>query len=273
MGYESGEFGISISTESGLEGLKAKNAEGTNKEKILLVNLRTLVRNAYGVIGSDIIKVEDIVNLVLSDIELIKTYISNFTTPMTLEIYHCTYDKLTRQRVATIRTKFTEKQQDMVDLLDAATKSLALIANTLNGPSPNFKLTICDTRLTEWREPVVLLSHIPVDLLSYNEFPSMCLLESHTGVIKQRGEFHTKLKGTFTNPLPFNIFTLNIFGDKAMFFDGAPIKLRNLVNKLSTRHSWSPITSMRYMVDNIAKDSKLHPADKEIILKLSSIKY
>lgn len=67
---------------------------------------------------------------------------------------------------------------------------------------------------------VLLLSHIPFDLLSYSNFVRLDLLESNTGVIKTRKSWNTKY---FKMPhedmsfLPFNEYLLSIFGDHVMF--------------------------------------------------------
>lgn len=267
MEFESGDFGISVGTENGIEGLKKAQEASEFRGDLLLINVSTLIRNAQSVITTGFATIENVTALVLSDMGLIKQLVKRLPTPIPVEFYYCTYEKLRKQKQVVFKSSFTDKQQLLVDVQDGAT--LAILSNE------DYKkdIVLLDTRLDKWRKDAALMSHIPADLLSFNEFQNLRLLESHTGTIKGRELFYTKLRRDAKVPLPFNIFTLNVFGDKAMFFEGQPVKVRNVFNKLVAKYKWTAITSLRYMIHNIESDASLHQRDKDVILNLSKVTY
>lgn len=66
----------------------------------------------------------------------------------------------------------------------------------------------------------LIVTHVPWDLLSYDKFRRLDLLESHTGLVKTRKDWNTKY---FKVPdkdmsfLPFMEYLLTVFGDHVMF--------------------------------------------------------
>lgn len=264
MEYEAGEYGISVSTEIALEKLKLAIDTNEFRGEQLLISVRTLVRNAMCVMTPTSVTPANVTALVLSDLELIRQYVARYSKPIELAFYYCNYRRLKSQPVVKLKTKFTEKQSVINDMIDTVSKSLS---ETIKD------ITTVDTRLDQWRKDAVIITHMPVDLLSFNEFPNLRLIESHTGVIKGREVFHTKLRRDSKVAMPFNVFTLNMYGDKAMHFEGQPIKVRNMFNKMAAKYNWTAVTSLRYMVDNIEKDTSINQFDRDLIIELSKVRY
>ena len=92
---------------------------------------------------------------------------------------------------------------------------------------------------------ILLLSHIPTDLLSYKYFKTLDLLESHTGAIKGRKDYNTKyakVPGMDMSFLPFYEAGLVTFGDKVMFRP-KPVKERLALYEHLKRAKVNPFTS------------------------------
>lgn len=88
----------------------------------------------------------------------------------------------------------------------------------------------------------LIVTHLAVDLLSYRNFDSMELLESHTGNIKNRSLWYTKYNnGKELTMIPFTQYFLRIFGDKEFF---APLDkaLRRELVDLAVSERWNSLT-------------------------------
>lgn len=133
-----------------------------------------------------------------------------------------------------------------------------------------FNYEIVEQELPPAREPILLLSSFVIDLLSAARFPSITLLESYTGKLKKRPEWFTKLnlRSTKENPveIPFNKFTIQIFGDKSGAIQGASRQLRSAVREMAMKDHWTPVTSTEKIKYSI---SKL----KDVEIKKSLSKY
>lgn len=91
----------------------------------------------------------------------------------------------------------------------------------------------------------VIITNHPVDLLSRTKFRELRLLESHTGAIKSKGQWYTKLSdGKLLSNIPFNRFTIQIFGDGPFQFERWGHKFRNEIISLAHDNRWTPVTSL-----------------------------
>ena len=127
-----------------------------------------------------------------------------------------------------------------------------------------------EQELPKANEPVIMLTSFVVDLLSAYNFPILYLLESFTGRIKRRQEWYTKINvgkdkihGNIT--VPFNKFTVQIFGDKSGALTKADIELRKVVKEMAIKDHWTPLTTMDKIKYSISKlsNAKL----KELLFK------
>lgn len=102
-----------------------------------------------------------------------------------------------------------------------------------------------DTLIPKANGNAWLVSHLPIDLLSRYQFTSLKLLESHTGALVDPMSWNKKI---FSNQkyrrMPFNHFTLSIFGDRSKMFAGHPMKVRKAIAQLAETAKWTPMTSI-----------------------------
>ena len=88
-----------------------------------------------------------------------------------------------------------------------------------------------------------MLTHVAYDLLSYNKFNTLHLLESHTGKCKDISLWWTKLSNSKDlMRIPFNILTLQIFGDSQIFLP-FPIETRKQILQLAEDKKWTNVTT------------------------------
>jgi hypothetical protein len=91
----------------------------------------------------------------------------------------------------------------------------------------------------------VIITNHPVDLLSRTKFKELRLLESHTGAIKSKSQWYTKLSdGKLLSNIPFNRFTIQVFGDGPFQFERWGHKFRGEIINLARESRWTPVTTM-----------------------------
>jgi hypothetical protein len=100
----------------------------------------------------------------------------------------------------------------------------------------------CDLK-PETKSDSLILTNYAYDLLSYKHFNKLDLLESHTGVLKPKSMWYTKLlNGKDLNRIPFNSLSIQVFGDKETF-SGMPHKVKSLILELAEKYQWTQVTS------------------------------
>ena len=101
-------------------------------------------------------------------------------------------------------------------------------------------------------DSALLFTHVPFDLLNYDNFVKLDLLESHTGMIKTRKDWNTKyypIPNHDMSFLPFMEYLLVTFGDHVMFSPDPIAKRLELYDALKKK-SVNPLTtefSMSFM--------------------------
>lgn len=91
----------------------------------------------------------------------------------------------------------------------------------------------------------LIVTHYPVDLLSRYRFNGLDLLESHSGNIKKPSQWNTKLGiKDGRERLPFNAFTLQVFGDNSTMFKPLVMPLRRRILEIASANHWSSVTTM-----------------------------
>lgn len=91
---------------------------------------------------------------------------------------------------------------------------------------------------------MLMLTHYPHELFWKDQFDRLLLLESHTGRIKPYNLWYTKLNGIKSNerPMPFNRFTLQVFGD-GVLIEGQSRTIKGQLKQLVESRKWSPVTT------------------------------
>lgn len=250
-----GWFGASVGTSLAFERITNTGEFEQKFDKTLIqdmesiwVNLRTLIRNAHNAIDTQdqqYVTGQQLAEAVAEDWEAIVSAVQETNPNCDIELYLCTYEGINGEfPEANFRNSSTTKQ------LSYETVERDVISYFLDNYSEElmkFKWQLSGSK------GCVLLTHLPLDLVSYPKFPSLKLLESHTGAVKERRHWHTKMKIKKDGPvIPFCRAMLVVFGDSAMF-SPQPIKARKLLLEISVKGNWHPLTTMA----KIEQDVKL----------------
>ncbi len=255
---EMGFYAISVPTSQALEslantGIFAKDSVPVIEScETLMVNLRTLVRNAVNAFGSKAMRmsVDVLVDAVRADVEGINDYLDYISSKVRLEIYYCDYDDIPRRFPnAILKTPHTERQVIMANLANAT------LAKLRKEPIHGIDVLNTDWKLSGVND-TLLLTHYYLDLLSAKDFPNLRLIESHTGTVKTKAGFHTKLKLPKGVPnLPLNGLTIQVFGDGTLFAP-QPKEVKKEFSNVAVKREWHALTTETRMFDSLQLTSR-----------------
>lgn len=220
-------------------------------------NLWTLARNLHNAIPlayRDSVSGHD-AGMVLAEeaMEVVSAVESTSAASVQGLIYYPSYAGLQREyKKGRLRTPTTDKQKASQALLqemcDVAAKQLE------TNHKKHFK-RFNVRLLPDGYGNTLLFTHFPVDLLSESRLGRCSLLESHTGVVKQKNLWYTKLfAGKTLSNIPFNAATLQIFGDDHQFRPWET-KIKNALIQMAKDHRWSWATTNSKM----RQDMSTHP--------------
>jgi hypothetical protein len=257
---EVGQFPLSIATSLALEGALGMYPERPPvvpppilEYQELWINVRTLMRNLLGSLPPDFVETfqPGFFALVLpQEISFIETELLRRSQGMLRTVcYVADHTDLKRTLPgAQLRAAVTPRQ-----IFHDATEREGL--NQLVEHA-GLDVRRCRTELPGHQHKALVMTHHPVDLLSRYQFRQLDLLESHTGIIKDPSQWYTKLSGgRELPPLPFNAFTLSLFGDNNQLLQTHPLKLRRAVLAVAESNNWSAVTT----VDKIRHSLKQIP--------------
>lgn len=239
---EMGAIPISIGTSLAIEALRQP---GVPAYDALWVNLRTLFRNLMSCVPTHVRDdandrdVAEVLEEEMGHISEAISILSNGTKPVKWYITKPeTLNKILPDAI--IRAPKTTLQKSQAALCDAALgRLLAKYQKEIQVFSP----------IMYGQGKAMVLTHFPEDLLSRKHFAEMYLLESHTGKIKNHDQFNTKLGDIDDFPkLPFNGFTLTVFGDKQVLIYQMPGKVRSMVLDVAKKANWTPMTTKDRML-------------------------
>lgn len=245
-----GFFPISIATSLALEGLYQVGEHADDHPALIddaaemeeiWINIRTLARNCLGAFESSThSRLTDFVlrDAIQQDIDQLKETIEK-QNKHRLVFYMATHKTINRQ-LPEMRFRhsnadeLTEKQK-LTESFE--TKLIKYAVDYLGAVTKTF-----DTKLHS-NAKVIIITHQPIDLLSYYYFPGMVLLESHTGKVKSRMLWATKLNTPKkTECIPFTLSMLTVFGDGNMIA-AQDLKLRKVLLKLGEKYHWHAMTT------------------------------
>lgn len=246
--HETGAFALAIGTSLAIEGLvgvhpgKPNQPSGHRAINALWVNVRTLVRNYYQSVKSadaERIKFPDAALVVFNEIQALPDILRSQNKNIEIVFYHQPMENIKQQFPnANYRKAKTDKQ-----VFYQRFEDITLIHVLAECKNAGVKVEIIKNQPVSGRKIVAILSHIPKDLFWKSSFERMFLLESHTGKLKTYVDWYTKLQGVKSdNPLPLNEFTLQVFGDAAIF-DSQDKKIRAEVKQLAAVKRWNGSTS------------------------------
>lgn len=217
-------------------------------------NIETLYRNIIGSVSSEVQKsllAGEIIEVMIEETGLIKELIENNTLGKTSVVFYRNMQKdLARSHPhARLRQPKTDNQISANTLLD---KSCEVFFKHHKGHAD---YRMFDRVLTPLGKPKALfVTHQAYDLLSERNFDTLDLLESHTGVLKKKSLWYTKLSGgKDLVRIPLNACTMQVFGD-SITFAPQPAPLRAQVVELSEKFEWHAMTTkdrLRFSFDTM----------------------
>lgn len=246
-----GAFAISISTSLALEGLVGVHEDHPTPAgqplpyvgyDYLHINVRTLVRNCFNSMDKSkayTCTAQDIAHVVAEEMRIIDTVLTEQISGMFNHGYYFpTYDRLPAQFPdAILRAANTDKQKYYAKLEDDALRQL------LQHPIIDEVISeVTDLRCAMGRGKALMLTHYPVDVI-LAKHKRYHLLESHTGRIRSQELMNNKLKSCGVTQMPFDIMTVQFFGDTGDMFVPQPIKIRRTMESIAKKYKWNPITT------------------------------
>lgn len=245
---EVGYYPLSMATSLALEGAMGNHpdpARQTGKVELLKydviwVNLKTVFRNFFNAMDrqqAPKVPARDMAQGILQELEQLENVLSQLSSGrMQVQYYVSDYAGMdTKYRHARIRGYVTELQRAYGRSLEA---SLTQVIKELKDRVKIYRLKITD----EEARPCLLLTHYAYDLLVRN-FRQFCLLESHTGAVKDKLQFYTKyLNGKDLAQIPFCEGFMQVFGDSEHFHP-MQISIRKQILELADKYHWSQVTT------------------------------
>lgn len=265
---------VSIGTSLIVDGPKA---DPSRWNQVVLINLLTLSRNIIQSVPAASqfdLRCDDVTEVVLTEMDILRQSLNTYSPGVQVEFYLPDYKLIYIDFPMAKPRLFNTKNKQFVQqmMLDVRTKLKELIEeeNKKRDERKQEPLPIRIMRgwkLDKDKRKTTILTSFPTDLLSQYQFPALTLLESHTGAVKSRREWNTKLnwhkKEDIVN-MPFMKFTLQVFGDD-VFFIQQNLKVKQWVVDMSKRDRWTPITTESTIRGSIGKVK--HVADREALLK------
>ncbi len=246
---EVGAIPISIGTSLAFEALfgihpnQPQQTVNVKTVKEIWINIRTLTRNLYQAVPTSnqaSIHLNTAVDVLTDEVKLLPFVLSQYGLMVKLVFYN---SEVEDAKWSFPKAKFKElktpKQIAYKFFEDYVTSGL--LQRLKDESITVLEIKIKPPRMTT---TVALLTHFPHELLWREQFDRLLLLESHTGKLKPYNLWYTKLNGVSSTdaPLPFNKYTLQVFGD-SIFIDPQPKNVKAQLKNLALTRKWSPVTT------------------------------
>lgn len=249
-----GQFPVSISTSLALEGLLGIHEDHPTPKgrplpwmgyEYLNINVRTLIRNVFTTMPAAeayVTTPKELAMVVAEEMQIIESVITDNIrdNKLGLGFYMPSYEDLGKAFPRAIfKDPNTDKQKYYSKLEDAALFYLSRAEAVSLQYSATESVPL---RTTLGRGKSLMLSHYPIDILiaKHNRYN---ILESHTGRIKMRHELTNKLKTSNSNVIPFDIMSIQTFGDTGDMFKPVDLKVRRILIKIAQKHRWNEFTT------------------------------
>lgn len=260
-----GTYPISIATSLALEGIFGihEDIQYPRNDKYpykrfthLAINYRTMIRNIIGSVSSQAavsFTPEILITLIAEEMSIIQNVVTAVSrNSLKVHYYTAQYD-ISRTKRILPHARFKEPktpiqlishqlESDTLDILRHLSRQestqVGFPSNAfmnLSEDIPRFKENL-DTS-----KGILYLTHLPLDMLVTPK-GRKALLESHTGKVKTEPELASKLRGKPTH-VPFDIMTIQMYGDTGMILDPHDVKLRKELNTLGENIGWNATTT------------------------------
>lgn len=264
QGRNMGTYPVSIATSRALEGIfgihedinyPLNNKYPYKKFAQLAINYRTMIRNIIGSVNSqaaDSFTPEILIILIAEEMSLINEIVASASRNNLEVIYYTagygpsTLKYLPYANLKSPKTTIQLKERQLENDVLAGLTQLRRLNNppvilpegalsNLSGDIPTFSQRL------EVSKGVLYLTHLPLDILKTPK-GRKALLESHTGKVKGEQDMISKLRGKPKN-IPFDIMTIQMFGDTGMTLDSHNSKLRKELSELGEKKGWNATTT------------------------------
>jgi len=243
---ELGEFGVSIGTSVALEeGLVPLD----KYPQQIWINVKTIYRNLYSALSeNDTYNHPMILEDLVEELSLIDTAIVGITSgKMDTVFYLPSYKSLAKL----FPKALIKKPKTPIQLTYSVTMD-DVLEEFLKGKYTDFRLVQCDCAVPGEDKDSLMITHYPVDILSKPNFSRLALLESHTGKIKKENAWNSKLtSGKQLLRIPFNVLTLQVFGDQATHFNSMPHRVKQDLIVLADERKWNSLTTRDKIVSDL----------------------
>nr|DAF07891.1 MAG TPA: hypothetical protein [Caudoviricetes sp.] len=269
-----GKFPLSIPTSLAFESLMNIHDDLKHRTipifqyKVLWVNVHTLLRNMINACGKDdrvLLHANDLLEALLEEMEFIESFALNEAKGLRIRFYYSHYRDF--ERVYKHARLHYAKERNLTDhqsaLQSVYTRVLDNLTKKLNNPALNKEnqyVYVCENKIKiREYDKAIILTHFVYDLLSYHNFQSLDLIESHTGRIKKRVEWYTKMPQAKQYPnIPFSEPMIQIFGDNELFM-AQNKNIRDEVLRIANTRRWHQLTSVEKMYNDVH-----HYANKDL---------
>lgn len=264
-----GSLPLSIGTSLAIEVFSERVDSETNKTvkavtapDYLWINLRTIVRNLHGAIEDKIFRNQlrpgDFIEVAAQECEFIVNHLNDasrertkvvfyYSDPFDIELIfpHANIKQRTPQGAVTAAAQYAGIEDITVALLQKHLLEVKGLDARKFG-----------TLLKGESHEAFIITHCAIDLLAEKDFLKLTLLESHTGKLKKKTDWNTKLgKHPDLDKIPFNELTLQVFGDNSTFLSPMSQAFKKELVASAVKYSWTPLTTrekIRYGLSNIA---------------------
>lgn len=216
----------------------------------LYMNLATLHRNFYDSYpAGQIPAFKTYLKLFIEEVQVIQSIVVDTIQGIILPVLYIATGKSIKIKMPHANVKYpTTTLQITYDELERA-----VINGTLKklgmGTIQVYDILIKGNNVT-----ALMLTHHALDLMSRASFRKLDLLESHTGLIKTKSQWITKLsKSDIYRNLPFNIFTIQILGDRSKQFSAINSRTLKVVLDLAKTNKWSAATTLEKVKYDLRK--------------------
>lgn len=249
---ETGKYPLSIGTSLAIESLTNVSdlvqhpSPPLEQVDEVWVNLRTLLRNLVNSVPTEHrakLFPDELESVLYSEMGFIAQAIQEQSSAKV--VFYRSDLVMAKYIHARIRHAKTENQKFMDGIMAKVLSKV--VKHFKEHPAENFEVKTFLLKVHPDKKcRAYILTHMPIDLLSYRSFSSLILLESHTGKIKERQFWYTKYfngtKDEDISRLPFNEKLLQVFGDNVSF---APydMKVRKDILELAKKFNWTPLTT------------------------------
>lgn len=255
-----GRYPISIGTSLAIETIA-----GINKDKpvkgippirqyeTMLISIRMLMRNIYSSITdrrvAEDLPEQDFYDALIMEMRYLKEAILSHNPNMKIVYYATTYNKIAVKfpmaRIKMQRSMSTMKYADLeVSALKAIFKNEAVPAKRMDYLE---KIEV-SLRTLVW-------TNSPIDLITLNK-PLVSLLESHTGNIKDRSQWHTKFTGDKDfSRIPFNKAHIQVMGDGGYLLSPI-VRYKNRLLRIAEENKWNTTTPMSKVLADVSKSGE-----------------